>query len=363
MEKKFFSKKQTDEARNTNILEYLLSKGEHFRKEGNYYRHTEHSSWVFDDRKKMMNFNTSAEDRTTNSCISVAMKVYDLTFMEAVADVLGCEAEVLTEQDFQVKEYDKFVYENEVKESKTFADVFHYLGAEREIDPEIINLFKRNRLLTQDQHRNCVFRMINRETMDINNVIGIELKGTQFIPLEKRMNPKRSHFLFQHPANDKTAVFFASLSSKLPTEEIKIYEAPVEVMSYLTLHKKEFLYTPRDHNIDFVAGSGLKLSAIEAHFRKVVKKNEELSVDGKRVIPKLSMCVNNDKGGIEYIESFKNFLSREGYSDKFINAIKIELPKSQDLTIDKFDYNDLLKETNKLKLQREQQVTPKVVEM
>ncbi|MFD1902818.1 DUF3991 domain-containing protein [Enterococcus termitis] len=308
----------------------------------------------------MMHFNTGAEERHTTSCISVAIQIYDMTFNDAVKEILGSEAEILTEQDFQVKQYDKFEYDKEVKHSKTFADVFHYLGSEREIDTEIINLFKRNGLLMQDQHKNCVFRMINRETMDINDVIGIELKGTQYIPPEKRMNPKRDHFLFQHPANDKTAVFFAALSSKMPTEEIKIFEAPIEVMSFLSLNKKEFLLTPRDHNIDFVAGSGLK-HAIEAHFRKVVRANEKLSGGDARVIPKLTLCVNNDKGGIEYITSFKKFLSREGYSDKFLDAINIELPKSVDKTIENFDYNDLLKETNRLNEQREATVQ-KVVE-
>ncbi|MGL9881576.1 hypothetical protein IGK81_002823, partial [Enterococcus sp. DIV0703] len=53
----YYSPNQIKEARNSDILEYMISKGETFQRQGNYYRHTEHSSWVYDSRRKVMFFN------------------------------------------------------------------------------------------------------------------------------------------------------------------------------------------------------------------------------------------------------------------------------------------------------------------
>ncbi|EMF0574849.1 hypothetical protein H4N23_002592, partial [Enterococcus hirae] len=80
----YYSPDQVKEARNSNILEYMISKGEPFQRQGNYYRHAEHSSWVFDNRNKVMYFNKETNQTAVSSCIILAMKVYDFTFEEAM---------------------------------------------------------------------------------------------------------------------------------------------------------------------------------------------------------------------------------------------------------------------------------------
>lgn len=345
----YYSPDQVKEARNSNILEYMISKGEPFQRQGNYYRHAEHSSWVFDNRNKVMYFNKETNQTAVSSCIILAMKVYDFTFEEAMADILGTEVSILSEGDYQIKDNEPLNYKRDIKESKDFSDVFFYLSKEREIDPEIVTLFNRANLIGEDVHKNIIFKMFDRTQPTNSEIVGIELRGTRFLPEEKRLIKDRSYYLYQHPGNQKDSMFYASLNSKLPTKEIKVFEAPIEVMSYLSLHKQEYFYKPT-LNTEFCAMSGLKHQAVEAHFKKVVESNRKLTEDKKQTVPRITLCVNNDEAGIDFIDRFKNFLGKKGYSDTFINQyVRVELPVSQLGKSESFDFNDQLKEVNQLK--------------
>ncbi|WP_137665455.1 DUF3991 domain-containing protein [Enterococcus hulanensis] len=352
MSKKFYSKEQTETARNTNILEYLISKGETFKKQGYYYRHTEHSSWVYDDKKKVIHFNKSTKTPTTNSCVSAAMEVYGYNFREAVGDILGSEAEVLTEKDFIIEPHQPLNYKKDIKHAKSFFHAYNYLVNEREIDPEVVNAFKKNQLIGEDVRENIIFRYVNRETNNVNDIVGVELRGTKFIEEEKRLIPDRAYYLFQHPGNDEKSMFYAALTNVAPTGEMKVFEAGIEVMSYLSLNKDKYLKSIQKNNTDFCSMGGLKHVAVEEHFKKVVDNNREMAKDQeKAVVPKITLCVNNDEAGIEFVDRFKDYMKEKGYSDNFIKSnITTELPESEISKSDKFDYNDLLKEKNRIKL-------------
>jgi hypothetical protein len=348
--KKFFSEEQLTNARNTNILDYLLSHGEQFQKQGHYFRHDDHSSWVYDDRKKVMYFNKDTVEYGTSSCISVAEKVYGFSFVEAVSDILGSEAEILQEQDFTKFENEKLDYQNDVKEVEHIGDIYRYLVGEREIDPLIFDLFRSNGLIAQDTRKNIIFKNIDRSTLNIHDVVGYSLRGTTFIPPERRMIPDRAYYLYEDPGNDKTAPFFALLTGKLPTAELKVFEAPIEVMSYLSLYKEDILKPGLKTNTDFVSMNGLKNDVVEQHFRRIVQANEKLNLGAQRVIPAITLCVNNDEGGIEFVDRLKKYLLEKGYSEKFVQTnVKVELPLSDVDRSVSFDFNDKLKEKNVLK--------------
>lgn len=367
MSKKFYSKEQTEEARNTNILEYLISKGEPFRKQGHYYRHTEHSSWLYDDRKKVMYFNKSLETPATSSCVSAAIEVYGYGFAEAVGDILGSEAEVLTEKDFEVKENEPLDYKRDVKHSNTFMHVYNYLVNEREIDPEIVEAFKRNQLIGEDIRQNIIFRYVNRETNNVNDVVGVFLRGTKYLDEDKRLIPDRPYFLYEHPGNEKDTLFYATLTNTAPTKEIKVFEAGIDAMSYLSLHKDKYLESIQKSNTDFCAMSGLKPEAVNEHFKKVVNSNRHLAKDEQSIVPKITLCVDNDEGGRNFIDRFKKMMAEKGYSENFVqNNIQVELPESEMGKTESFDYNDKLKEKNRIKqlvnLQIQQQQEEQVIQ-
>ncbi|MGH1885154.1 DUF3991 domain-containing protein [Enterococcus avium] len=358
MSKSFYSKEQIEEARNTNILEFLLSHGESFRKQGHYYRHIEHSSWVYDDRKKTIHFNKSTTVPKTNSCITVAMEVYGYTFSEAVGDVLGSEAERLTEKDFIFEENEPLNYQKDIKHSDTFFNVYNYLVKEREIDPEIVDVFKKAKLISQDVRENIIFRYINRETQDTSDIVGVELRGTKYIEKEKRMIPDRPYYLFQHPGNKPNSMFYASLTTTTQTNEIKIFEAPIEVMSYLTLNKDKYLKSIQRSNTEFCSMGGLKHVAVEDHFQMVVNSNRNMANEkSSAMIPKITLCVNNDEAGYEFINRLKDYMLQKGYSESFVkNKISLEIPESSISKTTRFDYNDMLKERNRIKQLVNQQI-------
>nr|WP_301554869.1 toprim domain-containing protein [Enterococcus hirae] len=103
-------------------------------------------------------------------------------------------------------------------------------------------------------------------------------------------------------------------------------------------------------NTEFCAMSGLKHQVVEAYFRKVLESNRKLAEGKKTIVPRISLCVNNDEAGREFVDRFKKYLAQKGYSETFINYnVRQELPVSQLGKSESFDYNDLLKETNHLK--------------
>ncbi|EOS7919045.1 DUF3991 and TOPRIM domain-containing protein [Enterococcus hirae] len=347
----YYSPKQVKEARNSNILEYMISKGEAFQRQGNYYRHVEHSSWVYDSRRKVIFFNKDIEKPAVNNCITLAMKLYDFSFEEAIGDILGSDVSVLSEADYQVKENEPLNYQRDIKEQSNFSSVFSYLTKEREIDPTIVSMFNQANLIGEDRYQNIIFKIFDRAKPMNPEIVGVELRGTRFLPEEKRVLKDRPYFLFHHPGNQKDAMFYASLDSKLPTREIKVFEAPIEVMSYLSLYKDTYLGAKKVlANTEFCAMSGLKHQVLEAYLKKVIESNRKLTEDKKQTIPRVALCVNNDEAGIEFIDRFKKYLSTKGYSDTFIQQyVRMELPVSQLGKYESFDFNDQLKEVNQLK--------------
>ncbi|OTN83723.1 hypothetical protein A5810_003103 [Enterococcus faecium] len=103
-----------------------------------------------------------------------------------------------------------------------------------------MTLFNQANLIGEDRYQNIIFKFFDRTQPTNPEVVGVELRGTRFLSEEKRMIKERPYFLFQHPGNQKNAMFYASLNSKLLTGELKVFEAPIEVMSYLSLYKENY---------------------------------------------------------------------------------------------------------------------------
>ncbi len=70
-------------ARNVDLISYLEAKGETFKKEGNYYRHTEHDSLIIKGNQYAWN----SRGEKGYGAISFAMMYYDMTFPQAVMDI------------------------------------------------------------------------------------------------------------------------------------------------------------------------------------------------------------------------------------------------------------------------------------
>lgn len=92
-------------ARKVDLISYLEAKGETFKKEGNYYRHTEHDSLIIKGNQYAWN----SRGEKGYGAISFAMMYYDMTFPQAVMDI----------QKGDYKEFDRSKAEEERKKSSS----------------------------------------------------------------------------------------------------------------------------------------------------------------------------------------------------------------------------------------------------
>ncbi|MBC1925556.1 DUF3991 domain-containing protein [Listeria innocua] len=353
---KFYTETQVEQARNTNILEYMIAHGEDFIKEGRYFRHSEHSSWVFDDRNKMIYFNKSIQYdgkdvRQTSNCLTIAMMLYDLPFQEAVGDVLGTDASEVSPQFFaQQENASVFNYHKEVHEAQNFAKGLAYLTKERELDPKLVTDLYMKGLIRQDVRQNIVFKMLERSEVSQQGKLrcnGVELRGTTKIPKQKRLIKDRPYFMKLHENNELNASFHVRMTHRKPTTELKIFEAPIEVLSYISLYKATIFSDDyaKENNVEFLSMHGLKYNPVHAFYEKVVANNKVLTENSLEFYPQMTLCVNNDEAGREFAQSFRKNLLHLGYSEHFIQAkVRDELPKIEEEKGK--DFNDLLKLTH-----------------
>lgn len=353
---KFYNETQVKQARNTNILEYMIAHGENFIKQGQYFRHSEHSSWVFDDRHKMIHFNKgiqyqNKEIRQTTNCLTLAMMLYDLPFQAAVGDILGVEASQVS-SNFLDRQENKspFNYHKEVQESQNFTKAFDYLTKEREIDPKLATDLYMKGIIRQDSNQNIVFKMLERQSSSPQGQTrcnGVELRGTIKIPKHKRLIKDRTHFMKLHENNETNAGFHVRMTHQKPTTEIKVFEAPIEVLSYVSLYQ-DTIYSSEyadANNVEFLAMHGLKYNMVHAFYEKVVSNNMVLIENRSEFYPQITLCVNNDEAGRAFTQSFRDNLLQLGYSKHFVQSkVRDELPKIKE-EIGK-DFNDLLRLTH-----------------
>ncbi|GAB2023084.1 hypothetical protein RyT2_21580 [Pseudolactococcus yaeyamensis] len=367
---KFYTETQVAQARNTDILEYMIAHGEDFIKEGGYYRHSEHSSWVFDDRKKMIHFNKGMpyegkEIRHTTNCLTVAMMLYDLPFQEAIGDVLSAQASDVSAYFLDRQEnQSNFNYTKEIRESQTFTKGFDYLTKVREIDPQLVTDLYMKGLVRQDTRQNIVFKMLERSESSKQGSVrcnGVELRGTVKIPKAKRLIKDRPYFMQLHENNEHNAGFHARMTHTKPTTELKVFEAPIEVLSYLSLYKQTIFSSDyaKDNNVEYLSMHGLKHTMVHDFYGKIVMNNKALTENSLDYYPQITLCVNNDEAGRAFTQSFRENLLALGYSKNFVQAkVCDELPEIEGET--EIDFNDLLKFTHKAEAKQKKgsEITP-----
>lgn len=178
--------------------------------------------------------------------------------------------------------------------------VFAYLIKQRFIDPEIITHFAKCHILYEDkEHHNAVF-------------VGLDENG---IP---RQAHKRSTTTFGNSfritcEGSDTRYSFSHFGK---SDKLFVFEAPIDLLSYLTLHKECW----KEHS--YIALNGVyenaMMKALETH------KN----------ITEIILCVDSDAGGIEAAERLSDILQNKGYK-----KIKRYTPEYK-------DWNEQLKSLN-----------------
>ncbi len=178
--------------------------------------------------------------------------------------------------------------------------VFAYLIKQRFIAPDIISFFAKNHTIYEDkEHHNAVF-------------VGLDENGIS------RQAHKRGTATFgksfrQTVEGSDTKYSFSHFGE---SGKLFIFEAPIDMLSYLTLHPENW----QKHS--YIAMNGVYENAVLT------------ALKGHSNLTEIVICTDNDIGGIDAADRLHDILKEKGYAD--VNRL---LPEFK-------DWNEILKSQN-----------------
>ena len=243
------------------------------------------------------------KNQVGGGAIKFMQEFYDMDFQTAVQELLGQTITPLSHSP------PKAIAKEEKKEFRlpeanaNMHRVYAYLIKQRFIDPNIISHFAKQHTLYEDKnHHNAVF-------------VGLNEKGMPKQAHKRSTNSVGSTFRITCSGSD-TRYSFAHFGED---ERLYIFEAPIDMLSFLTLYPKEW----QKHS--YIAMNGVYENAVLT----ALKNHSNLS--------EVILCVDNDEGGIEAVDRLRDILNENGYS----NVKRLAPPYK--------DWNEVLKAKNGVK--------------
>ena len=296
-----YSKEQIDKAARVDIAGYLSHKGERLVRVGNEYKliyrdaQGEHDS-IFIRESKWYDHKNQIGGNT----ITFLQHFYDMTFLEAVDDLLNGETPTIDNKQYK---NDFIPPKKELKllpKGKDTKKVFDYLVKQRFLSSEIVLYFVSRGLIYQEsRYGNVVF-------------VGLDEHGEPKSACQKSTN--NYHFKNTLEDSDKKYGFH----HKGTNDRLFVFESAVDLLSYLTLYPKDWKEN------SYLALDGLGAKAM-IHFLDTYVNLDEVHI-----------CIDYDAAGIETFDKFKDMLIEKNYStDKIVR----EYPICK-------DWNEVLKANN-----------------
>ena len=296
-----FTDEQKVLANSVNLEEFLRMRGEKLERVGR-----EHKLIYYDSSGKHDSITLRGstwfdhKNQVGGGAIKFMQEFYDMDFQTAVQELLGQRVTPLSHSP------PKAIAKEEKKEFRlpqantNMHRVYAYLIKQRFIAPEVITHFAKQHTLYEDkEHHNAVF-------------VGIDENGVPRQASKRSTNSYGNSFRITCQGSD-TRYSFAHFGE---SKRLYVFEAPIDMMSFLTLYPKEW----QKHS--YIDMNGVYENAVLT----ALKNHSNLS--------EVILCADNDEGGIEAVDRLKDILTENGYTD-----VKRLAPKFK-------DWNEVLKAKN-----------------
>lgn len=300
-----FTDEQKVMANSVDLAEFLRMRGEKLERVGR-----EHKLIYYDGSGKHDSITMSGsrwfdhKNQVGGGAIKFMQEFYDMDFQTAVQELLGQTITFLSHAPPKAVVHEEKTKEFKLpKSNENMHRVFAYLIKQRFIKPEIISYFAKQHTLYEDkQHHNAVF-------------VGLDENGVPRQASKRSTNSFGKTFRITCEGSD-TRYSFAHFGED---ERLYIFEAPIDMLSFLTLYPKEW----QKHS--YIAMNGVYENAVLT----ALKNHSNLS--------EVILCVDNDEGGIEAVDRLRDILNENGYS----NVKRLAPPYK--------DWNEVLKAKNGVK--------------
>lgn len=272
-----FTDEQKERANSVDLVDFLQRQGEKLLPSGREKRlASDHSITVQGNRW----YDHAAEQGSY--AIDLVKRLYNLSFPDAVTLLLGGE------QGQPYRQHSK----SEPEQRKPFVlpqahtdmrRVFAYLIKQRCISREVLSEFARDKLVFEDgEHHNAVF-------------VGVDENGVAR-HAHKKSTATGSSFRINVEGSDP-AYSFHYLSKNPNPHWLFVFEAPIDLLSYISLHPKSW------QNASYVALNGVS--------EKPVLKLLELYPRLGHVV----LCLDNDEAGLNSASRIHNTLQQRGFEN------------------------------------------------
>ena len=299
-----FTDEQKVLANSVNLEEFLRMRGEKLERVGR-----EHKLIYYDSSGKHDSITLRGstwfdhKNQVGGGAIKFMQEFYGMDFQTAVQELLGQTVTPLSHSPPKTiaKEEKK---EFRLPESNTnMHRVFAYLIKQRFISPDIISHFAKQHTLYEDkEHHNAVF-------------VGVDENGVPRQASKRSTSTFGNAFRITCEGSD-TKYSFSHFGK---SSRLYVFEAPIDMMSFLTLYPKDW----QQHS--YIAMNGVYENSVLT----ALKNHSNLR--------EIVLCVDNDEGGIEAVDRLRDILTENGYTD-----VKRLAPKFK-------DWNEVLKAKNGVK--------------
>ena len=277
-----FTDEQKQLANSVDLAEYLRVRGEKLERVG-----IEHKLIYYDSSGKHDSITIRGskwfdhKNQTGGGAIKFMQEFYGMDFQTAVQELLGQRVTPLSHSPPKVsaKEEKK---EFRLPETNTnMHRVYAYLIKQRFISPDIISHFAKQHTLYEDkEHHNAVF-------------VGLDENGVPRQASKRSTNSFGKTFRITCEGSD-TRYSFSHFGK---SEKLFVFEAPIDMMSFLTLYPQEW------QKNSYIAMNGVYENAVLT----ALKNHSNLS--------EVILCVDNDEGGIEAVDRLRDILRENGYEN------------------------------------------------